>query len=1835
MLKKTISLVLCCVMLLLQGMSAVQASAENEPDIDELYTSLLPSDDGYIRRDRPDENFGAVTTISADVREGSRRYPLMRFDASKMKTSVDTASKVVLSFCVRKEMYYSRFLVYPLYGAHRNFDENTLTWSIASSIMENGVSLADYLDSPYPQKEQPTDGNWQYYELDVTDYVKAQNDYIYAFKFWGTPGTENYVHLFSKEKAGFEPCLKFYTEVDYILEKAAKETLLSIPLRAVTESFVLPPEWTNSDYLQEACTIEWESADENVLRIEERDGVVMAVVGERPKNADSSVALTMRIRYRGNEKEQTAEVLILCHGKVPLTGDTYTTGATYSAQVHGGEHNLIVGNVGIGELERKIYVSFSALTSEERLNAQKILLRIYPDNSKTVQKGTVHVSRVTNAPEGVEELTGDAAASLEVSQDYAEAYFEHEYAVDIDVTDIIDRDTENTFVLQSNDDEVDFYSQEGGYPAQLVVMDAAETELYDTLIRAKEEFLSQRAETDENFTLPENMDGCALTWESGDETLIQINNGYAEITRPSYEDGDKSAAISLVVSAGTVGVGTQFLVAVKRQDPDGVNGRRKLKDPMHLSDEDFFGKWSDTLGSYEKAPVLQYNTIPELSEVEYYARRGAYEQAKEELLAYWRGRDPKLNYEVKPTDKRSTKTRLATEYIIGNQTPLSTFSIGSELGWYEVKLSNSDRVRQAYMIFDRSKDGSTGVIYSQNSDYAPYIKVVCGSDTIILPCSADTYMEGAENSENVNGRDVLLLTHEAGNPFNSDAKRIYLNFSDEDIASIEGKGDVKSVSLMVYGRKMCGSSGDMQLVVYDAPLATYLDEDTAKWSDITPGTFNFNDCIYDWSAPYGSEAEWINSIARQEDDVNMVSYYLGTGDETSAAVALENIIGIYTYQEPGFPRALDTGWRTPALLATTFGLIDSEYMTPEVFCALIKYAYQMLSFLDTASTPSVVNQINAVDTGLTRLVVYYPEIHDTSYYEKSRKRHDQLYGKMLHDDGAYREATTGYIHRVISEMKEVIEMYEKIGYTDTDKWKTRAHMLATYYANSFFPDGELVPYGDAGRVKYSDLLWEFGEFFDDDMLRYQSRREETQTPQEYLSRLFPQKQIAIMRDGWSKNAMYATITAETGHSHGHPDDLHMDIYAYGRPLLIDAGNGGGYNPILPAAVVRTETYPHNTVEINGKPQSYDVGTNGLSMTANESFDRTVGFAETNVGYRHTRKVFFKHGGFWIVSDIIKPEDASKSSVYRQNWHPDNMANLEVDASTGKAQTHFAGTANLTILQADGAASQAEVKQSFIKDEQLVNRLEDYVSYKKEASGTVVYNTLLFPTEAGMNEEVSFAQIQLDNAASEIASAMLLNYRDKQAVYYYSNEETPSERQFGDYQFDGEMAYVETKSDGAVSYIAMTNGSKLMNKDGDTLLAASVPISDIAVQKIGSTLQVTTSGKLSSDIKIRPYGNVTAITLNGTARDVEWEDGMLVLHAEKTVLPICVDGTKMSYTFTEDYVKDLALTHNGTTKKVTVTIPKGTKVSAALGWDGQIDFSVNERDQLTVRLDANQPLSFDNMVTIEVHFYSSSGAYYKNNSVRRSYGDGNATVKGHSDGSTVSTLLGGEFIFTRLIGALPASGSTGKGGGGSVVKPTAQPSAEPTASPKPDTDPGQKGAFKDISGHWAEQEINALAEKGILSGDGNGSFRPDDVLTRAEFVKMLVTLLAEPTDYQGGFADVQSGAWYAPFVQTAVSKGIAGGYADGLFRPEGAVTREEAAKMLMMAFPGDEQAEESILLQFSDSRELAEWAASYMAQAVQRGIFKGTDDGKIEPKAKLTRAMAAAVLYRLLAAGQTK
>lgn len=358
MLKKYVSLFLSCLLAVCTANFAgfgIFAQAREEPDAESLSVSLMASDDCYIRKDKADENFGDVLTLASDIREGSRRYSLIRFDAAEIKTAVDTASKVMFRFSSSKVPYNPRFLVYPLYGDHRVFDENTLTWSVATGIMHNGTNLATYLQNPLPQLPPEWDSKWC--EYDVTDYVKSQTDYLYGFKIWGTPGDDNYVKLKSKESAGFEPCLVFYTEVNYIVEQAASETLASIPVNSVTDDFLLPTVWDNSDLLQEECRIEWESSNEEILRLVETEDGILADVFQRPEESDQTVELTMRILYRGEVKEQKVNVLILRRGMVPLSGDTYTTGGAHAQQNHGKEDRLYCGNIGMEELDLKFMCS--------------------------------------------------------------------------------------------------------------------------------------------------------------------------------------------------------------------------------------------------------------------------------------------------------------------------------------------------------------------------------------------------------------------------------------------------------------------------------------------------------------------------------------------------------------------------------------------------------------------------------------------------------------------------------------------------------------------------------------------------------------------------------------------------------------------------------------------------------------------------------------------------------------------------------------------------------------------------------------------------------------------------------------------------------------------------------------------------------------------------------------------------------------------------------------------------------------------------------------------------------------------------------------------------------------------------------------------------------------------------------------------------------------------------------------------------------------------------------------------------------------------------------------
>ncbi len=185
--------------------------------------------------------------------------------------------------------------------------------------------------------------------------------------------------------------------------------------------------------------------------------------------------------------------------------------------------------------------------------------------------------------------------------------------------------------------------------------------------------------------------------------------------------------------------------------------------------------------------------------------------------------------------------------------------------------------------------------------------------------------------------------------------------------------------------------------------------------------------------------------------------------------------------------------------------------------------------------------------------------------------------------------------------------------------------------------------------------------------------------------------------------------------------------------------------------------------------------------------------------------------------------------------------------------------------------------------------------------------------------------------------------------------------------------------------------------------------------------------------------------------------------------------------------------------------------------------------------------------------------------------------------------------------------------------------------KPQT-PTEAAMYEDIVGHWAKNDIEDLTKKGILKGDGTGKFRPDDTVTRAEFIAMVARAVSlNLIQYNGAYSDVSESAWYASVVQAASNVGMidANLTKNNKLQPQTAILREEAATIIVNAvyLRNPSWFEATTLMKFADESEISSWAYEAVAGAYSRGIFIGNTNNEIQPKKSLTRAEAAAVIKR--------
>jgi uncharacterized repeat protein (TIGR02543 family) len=178
-------------------------------------------------------------------------------------------------------------------------------------------------------------------------------------------------------------------------------------------------------------------------------------------------------------------------------------------------------------------------------------------------------------------------------------------------------------------------------------------------------------------------------------------------------------------------------------------------------------------------------------------------------------------------------------------------------------------------------------------------------------------------------------------------------------------------------------------------------------------------------------------------------------------------------------------------------------------------------------------------------------------------------------------------------------------------------------------------------------------------------------------------------------------------------------------------------------------------------------------------------------------------------------------------------------------------------------------------------------------------------------------------------------------------------------------------------------------------------------------------------------------------------------------------------------------------------------------------------------------------------------------------------------------------------------------------------------------------FDDINGsHWASGFIWFLSARMIVNGMGNGLYDPEGSITRAQFIKML-TCMTPGIDLSSvpsaGFLDVSPDDWYAKYIDWGNENNIVFGYGNGCFGPNDPITREQMCCMIARycKYLGYELGEINSSKIFLDQDSISSWAVDDVDALQKSGLIEGDDNNMFNPQALSTRAQAAAIVCRLL------
>ena len=162
----------------------------------------------------------------------------------------------------------------------------------------------------------------------------------------------------------------------------------------------------------------------------------------------------------------------------------------------------------------------------------------------------------------------------------------------------------------------------------------------------------------------------------------------------------------------------------------------------------------------------------------------------------------------------------------------------------------------------------------------------------------------------------------------------------------------------------------------------------------------------------------------------------------------------------------------------------------------------------------------------------------------------------------------------------------------------------------------------------------------------------------------------------------------------------------------------------------------------------------------------------------------------------------------------------------------------------------------------------------------------------------------------------------------------------------------------------------------------------------------------------------------------------------------------------------------------------------------------------------------------------------------------------------------------------------------------------------------------LEGHWSRSSIEALAQQGRLCGYFSNDFRPEQEITRAEFVALLIDAFQIPLEIGEPVFEDSKNHWAKNYIYTARKHEMVNGASETAFEPDGAITREQAAAIIgrLLNLEGGS-------VSFIDAADISGYAVNYVAACQAAGIINGYADGRFLPQNHIVRAEAAVMAQR--------